>query len=73
MPEVFIESHIAVHDLQQELQWTLRPHMQAPHAGSFDHHGVVQIAKCHVLQPRHQKSSADGMRLYAIFPDRSMT
>ena len=39
-----------------------------PLTSGLNHHAIVQIPKRHVFQPRHQKSSADGMRLYAILP-----
>ena len=59
----FIELNVAVADLEQELQRTLQPHVKAPHTGGFDNDAIVQIPQRHIFQPRHQKSSADGMRL----------
>ena len=64
----FVESNVAVNYFEQELHGTLQPHMQASHTGCLDDDVVIQIPKRMVFQPSHQKSSADGMRLYAIFP-----
>ena len=63
-----IELNVPVNDLQQKLDRTLQPHMKAPLTSGLNHHAIVQIPKRHVFQPRHQESSADGMRLYAILP-----
>ena len=69
--EVFcdlIEPYIAVVHLQQQVQGTLQPYVKATHTSGFDQYIVVQIPKGNIFKPRHQKSSAEGMRLYAIFP-----
>ena len=63
-----IELNVPVNDLQQKLDRALQSHMKAPLASGLNHHAIVQLPKRHVFQPRHQKSSADGMRLYAILP-----
>jgi hypothetical protein len=41
---------------------------EAARAGRLYDHGVVKIAEAGVFEPCHQKSSAEGMRLYAIVP-----
>jgi hypothetical protein len=58
-----VQMHIAMNYLQKKLSRTLQPNMQAPDAGGFDDHAFVKVAEGRVFKPRHQKSSADGMRL----------
>lgn len=64
----FIETNVTMADLDQKLQWTLQPNVQAPDTRCFDDHPVIEVSQCGILQPSHQKSSAEGIRLYAILP-----
>jgi len=59
----FIETDVAMRDLQEQLHGTLEPDMKTPDAGGLDQHLVIEIAEGCVFEPRHQKSSADGIRL----------
>ena len=59
----FVETHVAVNDLEKKLNWALQPDMQAPDAGRFDDDAIVQVSQGRVFEPGHQKSSAEGMRL----------
>lgn len=64
----FVHPHIAVIDLDQKLHRALQPCVEAAHARGLDDDAIIEIAEACVFQPRHQKSSADGIRLYAILP-----
>lgn len=59
----FFERHIPVVHFQQELKRALQPGMQATDAGGFNNRCPLHIPKLGVISPRHQKSSAEGMRL----------
>jgi len=58
-----VQMHVAVIDLDEKLHRALQPDVQAPDARRFDDDTIVQIAQRHIFEPRHQKSSAEGMRL----------
>jgi hypothetical protein len=58
-----IHVNAPVIDLDKKLYGALQPDMQAAHAGSFDQDGIIQIPQVRILQPGHQKSSAEGIRL----------
>jgi hypothetical protein len=59
----FIHINVAVNDFKKKLNGALQPDVQASYARSLDDDGVVQIAEGGIFEPRHQKSSADGIRL----------
>ena len=59
----FIEMDIPMIHFDEKLQRTLQPHIEAAQAGRLYDRPVVEIAERRVLQPRHQKSSALGIRL----------
>lgn len=68
VPGDFIEIDIPVVHLEQQMRRTLQPGMQAAQAGCFKRLAFIQIPKGQIGQPTHQKSSALGMRVKAIFP-----
>jgi hypothetical protein len=59
----FVEVHVAVINLDEKLHRALQPDMQAAQARRLDYDAVIQVTQSRVFEPRHQKSSADGMRL----------
>jgi len=64
----FIETNVAVGDLDQKLQRTLQPDVQAPDTRRFNDHAIIEVTQRGIFKPSHQKSSAEGIRLYAILP-----
>jgi len=64
----FVHVHVPVIDLDEKLQRALKPGVEAPHARCLNNDAIVDITQTRVFQPRHQKSSAEGIRLYAILP-----
>ena len=64
----FVHMDVAMIDLDEKLHRALQPCVKASHAGCLDDDGVIKVAKASVFEPRHQKSSADGILLYAILP-----
>ena len=59
----FVETNVSVIDFEEKLHRALQPDMQASQAGGLNKVVVIEIAQVGVFKPRHQKSSADGMRL----------
>jgi hypothetical protein len=64
----FVKMHVAMNDLEKKLQRALLPNVKAPHAGCLNDNAIIEIAERRVFEPRHQKSSAEGIRLNAILP-----
>jgi hypothetical protein len=40
----FVQMHIAMNDLEQQLDRALQPDVKAPHARRFDDHTIIEIA-----------------------------
>jgi hypothetical protein len=55
--------HVAVINLDEKLHRALQPDVQAAKARRLDDDAVIQVTQSCVFKPRHQKSSAEGMRL----------
>jgi hypothetical protein len=59
----FVEVHVTVINLDEKLHGALQPDMQAAQARRLNDDAVIQVTQSRVFEPRHQKSSAEGMRL----------
>jgi hypothetical protein len=58
-----IKANVAMNYLEKQLDGALHPDIKAPDARCLDNDSVIQIPQGGIFEPRHQKSSADGMRL----------